>query len=535
MNDDPQKIEWDALVIGTGMGGAALGHALAAAGRRVLFCEAGRAGLGPEALRGDYAESLALQHPERPLDATLAAAGRQTERIEEQADGRVFGFRPFLGAGGGGSTALYGAALERFLPSDFESDERTTDDPDRLPRRWPFGFETLVPWYEKVERLFGLRGTPDPLRSSEPQPLLAPPPPPCAANRQLIEHLEARGLHPYRLPLALGFESGCTSCQGYLCARGCKRDAASVFLRPALEELGATLLDDCRVTRLAAGRRRVEHVEAVWRGQALRLRARQVILAAGALASPLLLLASGGRHWPEGLANHSGLVGRGLMRHFVDLHALAPPRPPQPGENTKEIAFGDFHFHQGERLGGVQSFGWMPPAQVMVSELEEELRERRSPFLAGALGLARPLVRAGLGRLLGRRLVLATTLEDPPRRSNRVWPGATGRARLAYRIAAEDRRRIERMRALMGETFSGWGHLALKQAENNQRLAHACGTCRMGEDPATSVVDPWCQAHGLENLHVVDAACLPTSGATNPSLTIAANALRVAAHLLEHD
>ena len=532
MNGDPQKIEWDALVIGTGMGGAALGHALAAAGRRVLFCEAGHSGLGPEALRGDYAESLARAHPDRPLDEILAAAGRQTEQIEEQAGERLYAFRPFLGAGGGGSTALYGAALERFLPADFEPRD-DADDEDGLPQRWPFGFEELVPWYEKAERLFGLRGTPDPLRAGEPQPVLTPPPPPCAANRQLIEHLEARGLHPYRLPLALAFEEGCTSCQGYLCARGCKRDAASVFLRPALEAHGATLLDQCRVTRLEAGRRRVEQVEAVWRGKLLRLRARQVILAAGALASPLLLLASGGRHWPEGLANASGMVGRGLMRHFVDLHALFPPRRPQPGENTKEIAFGDFHFHQGERLGGVQSFGWMPPPAVMVAELEESLRERRSPWLARALGLARPLLRAGLVRTLGRSLVLATTLEDPPRRGNRVTRGGDGRPRLSYSIAPRDEERIARMRSLMDATFRGWRRLVLKQAENNERLAHACGTCRMGEDPAVSVVDPGCRAHGLENLYVVDAACLPTSGATNPSLTIAANALRVAARILE--
>ena len=74
--------------------------------------------------------------------------------------------------------------------------------------------------------------------------------------------------------------------------------------------------------------------------------------------------------------------------------------------------------------------------------------------------------------------------------------------------------------------------LLLKQAENNQRLAHACGTCRFGTDPRESVLDVNNKAHGLTNLYVVDASFFPSSGGTNPALTIAANALRVADHLI---
>jgi choline dehydrogenase-like flavoprotein len=74
--------------------------------------------------------------------------------------------------------------------------------------------------------------------------------------------------------------------------------------------------------------------------------------------------------------------------------------------------------------------------------------------------------------------------------------------------------------------------LVIKQAENNERIAHACGTCRFGEDPTTSVLDPTNRAHALDNLYVVDSSFFPTSGGTNPGLTIAANALRVAHHLV---
>jgi choline dehydrogenase-like flavoprotein len=65
----------------------------------------------------------------------------------------------------------------------------------------------------------------------------------------------------------------------------------------------------------------------------------------------------------------------------------------------------------------------------------------------------------------------------------------------------------------------------------NTAIAHVCGTCRFGDDPAASVLDRDCRAHGLDNLYVADASCFASSGGINPSLTIAANALRVAAHL----
>jgi choline dehydrogenase-like flavoprotein len=80
----------------------------------------------------------------------------------------------------------------------------------------------------------------------------------------------------------------------------------------------------------------------------------------------------------------------------------------------------------------------------------------------------------------------------------------------------------------MRGALKGLRYRFIGEADNNQRIAHACGTCRFGDDPRTSVLDRSCRAHGLENLYVVDSSFFPTSGGTNPSLTIAANALRVA-------
>lgn len=96
----------------------------------------------------------------------------------------------------------------------------------------------------------------------------------------------------------------------------------------------------------------------------------------------------------------------------------------------------------------------------------------------------------------------------------------------------QDERRIDGFRQRMREVLKPYSFSIVKQADNNQRIAHVCGTCRFGNDPATSVLDADNRAHGLDNLYVVDASFFPSSGGTNPSLTIAANALRVADHLI---
>jgi choline dehydrogenase-like flavoprotein len=128
-------------------------------------------------------------------------------------------------------------------------------------------------------------------------------------------------------------------------------------------------------------------------------------------------------------------------------------------------------------------------------------------------------------------------MEDLPYEENRVQlperPETGGpRVSIAYRVSQQDRRRIRTFRARIREILKPYRFLLIKQAENNKRLAHVCGTCRSGRDPGSSVLDPYNRAHGLENLYVVDSSFFPSSGGTNPGLTITANALRVADHLI---
>jgi choline dehydrogenase-like flavoprotein len=148
--------------------------------------------------------------------------------------------------------------------------------------------------------------------------------------------------------------------------------------------------------------------------------------------------------------------------------------------------------------------------------------------------MAMPVIRPQLNRLIETSITLAATLEDLPYTDNRVMAGRGGRAKilLQYRIHADDRRRLAIFRKLMKEVLRPLSYRVLPQADSNERIAHACGTCRFGDDPRTSVLNRNCRAHGLDNLYVVDSSFFPTSGGTNPGLTIAANALRVAEHLV---
>lgn len=530
---------WDYLIVGTGMGGATVGYALAAAGKAVLFVEAGRSYLWqPEALRGDFAETFSCSPHAPPCDEAnlLQRAGRWAEPITDLSGTVPKSHTPFLGSGSGGSSALYGMALERFAPGDFTPRANFAQLADStIPDAWPLTYEELRPYYDAAEHLFRVRGERDPLRKHAADPPLLPPPPLGPTGQELFGLFTSKGLHPYRLPLACERLPGCRCCQGYLCPQDCKNDAARSCLRPAVEQHGAVLLDQCEVVRLEANRHHVTGVACRWQGQEVMLRADTVILAAGALKTPQLLLQSTSTDWPTGLANRSGLVGRNLMRHYVDLYLVRTQAPPGPDAGLKELAFNDLYSVHGQKFGTVQSFGSLPPVPILLTEQERTLRANRRRISARVFRWAKPLIRPIFQRMLSRRVILASIMEDLPFSDNRVTIGTqAGRPRLQleYRLREVERRRIAAFRSLVAQALHPYRFSLIKQAENNERLAHVCGTCRFGESPHDSVLTPNNRAHEIDNLYVADASCFPSSGGTNPGLTIAALALRLAEHLI---
>jgi choline dehydrogenase-like flavoprotein len=537
---------WDAIVVGTGMGGATIGHRLARAGKKVLFCELGGVPTTTGPLLGEYPE-LAAGRRGGVLDASQAAAlleaGRCADTLVDESRARPRSFVPFVGYGPGGSSALYGMAMERFMLADFHPGVHHASAPGAaVVAAWPISYEELAPSYAEAEALYRVRGGLDPLAAAQigaaAPPVLLPPPPISPAAGELASFLAGRGLHPYRLPSACEFNASCQSCQGFLCPSPCKNDANSVCLQPALRAHGASLLQGCRVLGVRTQGRRATGVHCLWAGRELELQARAVVLAAGALQSPLILLRSQDGRGHEGLGNASGLVGRHLMRHYIDIYLVRPHL--QAGvafdNRRKEIACNDFYVDGGgNKLGTIQSFGRLPPAEMLFASLRDDLGATGWSWLAPALALARPFMRPVLRDMVENRLALATIAEDLPYADNAVAPHPAGlsHSTLRYAVHAEGVQRVAAFRRHMAGVLRGRSWRLVPQADNNHRIAHVCGTCRFGDDPRLSVLDRDNRLHDLDNLFVVDSSFFPSSGGTNPSLTIAANALRVGARIAD--
>ena len=133
--------------------------------------------------------------------------------------------------------------------------------------------------------------------------------------------------------------------------------------------------------------------------------------------------------------------------------------------------------------------------------------------------------------------MLASILEDPSYHDNRVLPGdqttsdGSQSMTLHYHLREREITRTKGFRQELKALFKPFGAFCIGVAHSNKLVAHVCGTCRFGDDPRTSVLDRNCRAHELDNLYVADASFFASSGGINPSLTIAANALRIAEHL----
>ncbi|TPI57344.1 GMC family oxidoreductase [Mesorhizobium sp. B3-1-3] len=527
--DDPASRIWDFVVVGTGIGGATLGYQLSKAGYSVLFCEQGQSYYtAQDVLQGDWLEALVTRDSGPTLEE-MFRAGRFSAAMSDVSSGPPRTLRPVLGTGTGGSSALYGMVMERFFPSDFEPAQTFPDCPEaNLPEKWPISYEDLAPHYTEAERLYRVHASRDPLHPAGEDRGIVEPPPLTRASQELVERFSVKGLHPYRLPMACDYVPGCRECIGYICDKRCKRDSVTSCLEPALRDHGASLISECEVTSLEVENSRVRFVHAHLQGKPVRLTAKTVVLAAGAFRTPALLLKSGDEG--RGLSNGSDQVGRNLMRHLVDYYLLYPKAPPSEGP-LKQIAFNDLYVSGGQKLGTVQSNGRLPPVASIAKYFREDMRSFGGP-LAHLFPLIRPAVEFRVRRMLAGAHVMVSFLEDLPFATNRVTL-SKDRERLdfAYQIHRYDQARLVSFRGKIADLMRPHPFKAIYRAERNTTLGHACGTCRFGNDPKTSVLDRFNRTHEIDNLYVVDGSFLPTSSGTNPSLTIAANALRVADHL----
>jgi choline dehydrogenase-like flavoprotein len=498
---------WDVAIVGTGMGGATLGHALAKAGLSVLLLERGTK------VDIEGSQSDALGPTER-----IAGGWWPYPLTQRMSDGGSQRFFAAIGCAVGGSTIHYAAALERMAATDF----------DPLPIesgevcRWPVSYREFLPYYEAAERLYGLDSSPAPADAV----LLS------EWDQALMGAMRRNGLKPDRLRVAIRYDEQCLECIGRVCPRRCKSDARKACLDEAVSQPDCRLLERCEVRTLEADAENVKCIHALHRGQEIRIHARIVVLAAGAYHSPQILLRSRNEYWPNGLANRSDQVGRNLMFHTSDLYALwAPRRYSRHGRQKKSISVRDFYLVDGQRLGYVQSMG-LDAGRGNVAVLLKDILRRRGLRQERLLSLLAWLPSRVVAAALGDASIFAAMTEDDPLPSNRIMldPAEPDGACFAYRISDDLRRRAGALHEAFTRHVRPWRVRRLYPTLQ-MNFGHPCGTCKFGDDPATSVLDQSNRAHDLQNLYVVDASFMPRSGAVNPSLTIAANALRSVPHI----
>lgn len=487
----------EVVIIGSGMGGATAALALAQRGIEVLVLERGQ------------------RLPREPQNWSPGAVfGQRRYRTSERwVDGHGDGFSPGVHYHVGGNTKVYGASLPRLREADFGALEHH----EGVSPAWPLTYAELEPHYARAEQIYGVHGNAgedptEPWRSGPfPFPALEHEPYISA----LAQRLRVQGVTPCANAMAVDWRpgGGCVrrrTCDGFPCLRAAKGDAEVRAVDPALATGHARLATGVRVRRLIADRSgmRVDRLLADGPEGPIEVRGERYVLAAGAVNSAALLLASADARHPRGLANGSDQVGRNFMMHnnahivAVDLHRRNDVR------FQKTLSVNDFYLDGGDGrpLGTMQLIGKVQGVMMRAS----------APRLVPL-----PLLDLVASRSV-EWLIMAEDLPDPANRVTVTAPGAITTARSARGTSTHERL-IRRARALL----RGAGYeVVLVQRFDISMNSHQCGTARAGTDPDTSVLDPWGRAHELDNLWVLDASFFPSSAAMNPALTIAAVALR---------
>jgi choline dehydrogenase-like flavoprotein len=488
------------LIVGSGMGGATCAAALAHTGARILILERG------ERLRDSAdardARAIFQRGVFRPQESWLDGAGRS--------------FNPGNYYYVGGNTKLYGAVLIRYRAQDFEPivyREGTTAG-------WPFGYDELEPWYSRAEKLYKVRGAIG-FDRTEPPHSQAYPFGPVAdepAIAKVRERMRSVGLNPFALPLGVDIDKWLqrakTPWDAFPDTGTGKMDAESCGVNEALGHPNVELRENARVERLLLGvdGKRIAGVEAAIGGERRRIAASIVILAAGAVNSAALLLASR----EGGIANRSGAVGRHFMNHNSSAILAIDPRSVNDSVYQKTLGINDFYLDDGRGgppLGNIQLLGRVT-----------------APILKSNIRMAPEWM---LNMVTRRSVDWYAMSEDLANPESRVTVDG-GRIRLDWKRSNWSAH--EGLMKTFKERLHAAGYpIVLSKPFDRRTPSHQCGTVRIGRDPSTSPLDPYCRAWDHPNLFVVDASFLPTSAGVNPALTIAAQALRVTDHIAKTD
>jgi choline dehydrogenase-like flavoprotein len=527
---------YEVVVIGAGAGGGVAACELAEAGRQVLLVERARPMRDSE-LRDNH-----IQGKRDQLYGVTAGPGPGNPRVWEHSDGTVQLLRGDgnMGTYGlnamtlGGGTRLWQGMAWRFYEEDFKMASTYGSPADCTLVDWPFGYDQLAPFYDRVEWELGVAGdvsSPALSRVKRARALPMPAFEPDETRRVLGAAAESLGWTTSPIPFALNTvprdgRPACVRCAqniGHACPVNAKNGSHNTFTPRALET-GAHLLTTSQAVQIehdrkgtATGVRLI--IDSAQGPMERTVRAQTVVVAAGAVETPRLLLASGlGNEW----------VGRNHHSHGVampiDLSGRSPKNYVGPGHS---VATSDWLHREGLAWGG----------GIIVDAATFYPGQKAPMHLAAGVGLGEAHKRwmRETPPPLG---VLAMT-QEIPHVSARVMldPNVTDRHGMpAARLAGQPSRATTATVDFMMERAREW--LTAAGATNIMTHIHAygfavgtehsAGTARLGEDPASSACDIQGRLWGSSNIWVADASLHPTNGGVNPALTVMANAMRVA-------
>jgi choline dehydrogenase-like flavoprotein len=511
--------DYDVIIIGTGAGGGTLARHLAPSGKRILLLE-----------RGDWLP----REPQNWLAQDVFVDNRYVSE-DTWYDDKGKPFQPQIHYFVGGATKLYGAALYRLRAEDFGELKHH----DGVSPAWPISYDEIEPYYTRAEQFYevhGARGE-DPTEPHASAPYPFPPVSHEPRIQQLSDDLEAAGFHPFHAPCGIRLNESnmpysacvrCANCDGFVCAVQGKSDAEVLGVRPALEHPNVELLTNAKAVRLETNEAGTAVTEVVVErdGETTAYAGDLVVLACGAANTAKLLLLSATDKHPKGLANGSDQVGRNYMFHNSQA-VLALSREENPTVFQKTLGFNDFYFAGEGRdypLGNIQMVG---KSQAPMFHGERPGETKLAPHWS-------------LEKVAKHAIDFWLSTEDLPMPENRVTVDREGKLTLSYTPTNDTPKKElhKQLRSMLAKLHMESDHLFHRFAYMKNDIpvagvAHQAGTCRMGADAATSVLNAECRAHELDNLYVVDTSVFPSIGAVNPALTAMANSLRVGDHLLE--
>lgn len=535
----------DAVIVGAGASGGVMAKELAEAGLRVVVLER-----GPEINPEDH-----VLHDE--LTSQVSGLVRTPVWGEQKFGPREFRFtesEPFQlvhpgewefstsAAGVGGAQLTYGALMWRRPPVDFRMKTEYGSVEGSALDDWPLTYDDLEPFYTKAEYELGVSGeggvNPYEGKRSRPYPL--PPVDLNPGDEMIRDAARRKGYHPFIVPLGLVTQSyrgrsGCIAhpcCNGFVCEVGAKSTPVSALFPPAVATGNCRIVSNAIVSEITVDSKGkpdgVAYYDAETRLQ--KQAARIVIVACAGIETPRLLLNSKSRWFPRGMANRNDWVGRTVMGHISPWAWGVMDREtnlgfgPGPG-----IAVDDFYAHNPDVVGGSVIYSR--------TEITPIAFANRRPRGAARWGLAHKEYQR---RNFRRYIRLFAPAEDLPRFENRVEVSESVQdrwgipvARMTHSFHPNDMRVWQFFRDKLVELLEEAGaHDITASNVGRGGIGYQLGSCRMGADPMTSVVNSYGQSHEVDNLFVVDGSVFVTSGGRNPALTIQALAFRFADYLI---